>query len=87
MESHDFIVLNDGKWRISYRGERHGPYTTKSIAMIAARSAALKAASVGYEAEVQVQGDDGVRRTEWAYRDDPIAPDAGPSKPPGLHAS
>lgn len=67
-KSHDFTVFNDGEWRVSYNGQYYGPYETQGIALRAARmAAALKAASVGWDSQILVQGNDGELRSDWEY--------------------
>ena len=64
--SHDFFVLNDGEWRIDYRGNQFGPYRTYRMAVVAATAAALKAASVGDASQVLVEDENGEFQMEWA---------------------
>jgi hypothetical protein len=69
-----FVVLKDGKWMVSYNGEHYGPYTTQKIASRAAVDAAHKTGQKGHHAQVLIQGENNLFRTEWTYGDDPYPP-------------
>jgi hypothetical protein len=78
-----FVALQEGHWKIKFKNEYYGPYSTREAAIKAAVDAAHKAGEKGHEAKVFVQSRDKLFRTEWTYGNDPYplkAKAAGPLK-------
>jgi Uncharacterized protein conserved in bacteria (DUF2188) len=69
-----FVVLHEGKWKITFEGQRYGPYRTQEEAIDIAREWARQSAAQGHPSQVLVQGRDGQFRVEWTYGDDPYPP-------------
>jgi len=69
-----FVVLHEGKWKISYDGKHYGPYDTQRLAYLSAAEAAKKAGDKGDQAQVFIQGKDNQFRAEWTYGKDPYPP-------------
>lgn len=66
-----FVVLHNGEWKISFNGQHYGPYGTQAAAIRTAVDAAHKAQG---DAQVLVQGQNNMFRTEWTYGHDPYPP-------------
>lgn len=64
-------MLHGGQWKIKLDGEHFGPYSTQKAAIRAAVDAAHQARG---DAQVLIQGSDGLFRTEWTYGHDPYPP-------------
>jgi hypothetical protein len=70
-----FVVLHDGRWKISH-GDRHGgPYASQRAAITAAVARARMAAKKGRHAQVMVQGENNSFREEWACRQETYPPE------------
>lgn len=69
-----FVVLHEGQWKISFKGEHYGPFTTQKDAIDAAVGAAHTSGQGGHDAQVLVQGVNNQFRTEWTYGHDPYPP-------------
>ena len=69
-----FVVLHEGAWKISFKGQHYGPYSTQAAAIRAAVDAAHTSGKNGADAQVMVQGMNNQFRTEWTYGNDPYPP-------------
>ncbi|MFG1377609.1 DUF2188 domain-containing protein [Xanthobacter autotrophicus] len=68
------VVLHEGQWKISFRGEHFGPYSTQKDAIRKAVDAAHESGRSGRDAQVLIQGANHQFRTEWTYGHDPYPP-------------
>ncbi|WP_352549151.1 DUF2188 domain-containing protein [Mesorhizobium australicum] len=59
-----YVSKDADRWKVRYDDEDYS-FNSHSSAVLAAVKAANRAASLGHEAEVLVQGVDGKWRTEW----------------------
>jgi len=62
-----FVVLCESGWKIRHNGEHSAHYRSKTEAIQDAVAAACRAGKRGQDAQVIVQGEDLLFRTEWAY--------------------
>ena len=69
-----FVVLHQNQWKVKYDGEHYGPYDTQKAAIRAAVDAAHKSGKNGHDAQVLIQGQNNLFRTEWTYGNDPYPP-------------
>ncbi|MGJ0513110.1 DUF2188 domain-containing protein [Methylocystis sp.] len=69
-----FVVLHEGQWKITFNGKHYGPYNSQKDAIRASVDAAHKAGKLGDDAQVLIQGTNGLFRTEWTYGHDPYPP-------------
>jgi hypothetical protein len=69
-----FVVYHNQEWKITFDGKRYGPYDTQKAAIQVAVNTAHKAGREGYDAQVLVQGQGNLFRTEWTYGHDPYPP-------------
>lgn len=69
-----FVVLHDGRWKISFEGKHYGPYGSQREAIRAAVDAAHTAGARGHESQVLIQGQNNQFRAEWTYGRDPYPP-------------
>ena len=67
------VVLHEDEWKVSFDGRHYGPYLTQAAAIEAAIGSAHAVGSRGQEAEVLVQGANGLH-IEWTYGQDPYPP-------------
>lgn len=65
------VIRENAEWRISFSGNLYGRYATLAEARRIAIETAAKAGAAGLEAEVLVEGDDGMYRTAWTHGVDP----------------
>lgn len=65
------VVLRNGQWMITLNGKHYGPYATQRQAIRAAVDAAHETKG---DAQVLVQGQNNLFRTEWTYGHDPYPP-------------
>jgi hypothetical protein len=78
-----FVVLREGAWEIKHNGDHSARYRSKTEAIQDAVAAACKARKCSQDAQVIVQGEDLLFRTEWAYYGhDPYLPAAKGTHPP-----
>ena len=68
------VVKHQGEWKIAYNDKHYGPYGTQKAAIRAAVDAAHKLGQKGKDAQVLIQGEDNLFRTEWTYGNDPYPP-------------
>lgn len=66
-----YVVRHDGQWKIKFNGQHYGPYGTQKAAI---RSAVDAAHNAKGNAQVLLQGADGLFRAEWTYGNDPYPP-------------
>lgn len=71
-KAYDFTILNNGQWMVSYDGHLHGPYVTRGVALMAAKTAAMKAASAGFKSEIIETLENGDQHTLWIHDDSPF---------------
>ena len=69
-----FVVLHEGEWKIKHDGQHSGPYSTQREAIRYALAGARESRESGQNAQVLVQGEDLLFRTEWTYGRDPYPP-------------
>jgi hypothetical protein len=69
-----YVVFHAGQWKIKHRDKHHGPYSTQREAIRVAVDTAHKAGTMGFDAQVLVQGENNQFRTEWTYGHDPYPP-------------
>lgn len=69
-----YVVLHEGRWKITYDTDRYGPYQTQRDAYLTAVDAAKEAGEHGDQAQVFIQGRDNQFRAEWTYGKDPYPP-------------
>jgi hypothetical protein len=69
-----FVVLHDNKWKIKFNGKHIGPFDSQRAAITDAVKAAQKTGMDGNDAQVLVQGENHLFRTEWTYGHDPCPP-------------
>jgi hypothetical protein len=62
-----FVALSESGWKIKHNGEHSARYRSKTEAIQDAVAAACRAGKRGQDAQVIVQGEDLLFRTEWAY--------------------
>ena len=67
-----FVVLHEGKWKITHNGSHSHPYATQQDALDAAIDAAKTAYDHGRLSQVLVQGENMEFREEWTYGKDPF---------------
>ncbi|MBC7522740.1 MAG: DUF2188 domain-containing protein [Sandarakinorhabdus sp.] len=71
------VIRENAEWRISFSGNLYGRYAEKAEAVRIAIETAAKAGAAGLEAEVLVEGDDGMCRTAWTHGTDAPPPAVG----------
>ena len=69
-----FVVLHEGKWKITHNGSHSHPYETQQDALDAAIDAAKTAYDHGRLSQVLVQGENMEFREERTYGKDPYPP-------------
>jgi hypothetical protein len=69
-----FVVLHENQWKIKHLEKHYGPYATQKAAIKVAVDTAHKAGQQGHDAQVLVQGENHLFRTEWTYGNDPYPP-------------
>lgn len=65
------VVRENANWRINFRGNLYGYYPDIAEATRIAIETAAKAGASGLEAQVLVEGADGLFRTAWTHGVDP----------------
>jgi hypothetical protein len=72
MAREQYVVVRErAEWRISFSGNLYGRYATEAEAVRIAIATAAKAGAAGLQAEVLVEGGDGLFRTAWTHGTDP----------------
>ena len=67
-----YVVLHEGKWKITYNRDHYGPFKTQQEAIRASVDAAHHAGAKNSEgAQVLVQGENNQFRVVWTYGQDP----------------
>jgi hypothetical protein len=69
-----FVVLHNDEWKIKHLDKHYGPYESQRAAIKAAVERANKSGLAGEAAQVLIQGEDHLFRTEWTYGSDPYPP-------------
>lgn len=69
-----YVVLDNGEWKIKHNDLHYGPYGTQRDAIRVAVDAAHGSGTKGFDAQVLVQGQNNMWRTEWTYGNDPYPP-------------
>jgi hypothetical protein len=76
MARQQYVVVKGGRdeWSVTHHGKSDGPYKTQREAIGIAVDKAHKDGEKGNDAQVVVQGEDRLFRTEWTYGHDPYPP-------------
>ncbi len=69
-----FVVLHNDEWKIKHLDKHYGPYKSQREAIKTAVDRANKSGLAGEDAQVLIQGEDHLFRTEWTYGNDPYPP-------------
>jgi hypothetical protein len=70
-----FVVHHNNEWKIKFNGEHSRPYHSQAEAIKDAVTRAKASTGGGKKAQVLVQGENYLFRTEWAYGKDPHPPE------------